>query len=112
MGKGSVLAEQNQALLNQVTQLTSQYVQLTILLTTSASPAIPAAQSQPEAAAQTPAVASPPGRKSYATHPEPLTGDFLQYRKVFCQRPLTFATDIMKMWYVLRLLWSRARAWA
>ncbi|KAL7401083.1 hypothetical protein ABVT39_022626 [Epinephelus coioides] len=111
------LSESSQSMVNQISELTHQVSLLTSLLTPSVSPAQPP-QSVPPAAAPTP----PPPRDSYATDPEPFSGQMdkcrgflLQCAMVFQQQPQAFTLDQSKVQEGLvpwlhpgRLVWLRA----
>jgi len=105
------LVENNQTMLQQISQLTNQVA----ILSTHLAPPVSISQSVPSA----PPLLSPFVRESYAPDPEPFSGDatkcrgfVLQCSLVFLQRPQTFPTDSAKIPYVIGLLRGRALAWA
>ncbi|KAF7645474.1 hypothetical protein LDENG_00203960, partial [Lucifuga dentata] len=92
------LSDRNQAMVNQIIQLTHQVALLTSQLASSASTALPV-----QSALQAPPPASPQPRESYVPDPEPFMGELskcrgflLQCSLVFNQRPLTFPSDQSK----------------
>ncbi|KAF7644739.1 hypothetical protein LDENG_00216590 [Lucifuga dentata] len=93
------LSDSNQAMINQITQLTHQVALLTSQFVSSASAALPV-----QSALRAPPPASPQPRESYVPDPEPFTGELskcrgflLQCSLVFNQQPLTFPSDQSKL---------------
>lgn len=108
------LSDNNQALVNQIAQLTNQVAMLTSHLAQT----VPAAQPS-QSAPPTPSAPPSQSRESYVTDPEPFAGDLdkcrgflLQCSLVFNQRPHTFPSDQSKVHYIMGLLRGRALAWA
>lgn len=109
------LLDNNQRLLDQVSQLTSQVANLVTLTTlppSASPPPVPPTVAPGSAAA--PALREPP-----TTSPEPFTGELnkcrgflLQCRLVFQQKPLSFSTESSKVHYALGLLRGKALIWA
>jgi len=99
------LVENNQTMLQQISQLTDQVA----MLSTHLVPPVSISQSVPSV----PPLLSPFVRESYAPDPEPFSEvSFLQCSLVFLQRPQTFPTDSARIRYVIGLLRGRALAWA
>jgi len=103
------LVDNNQTMLQQISQLTNQVAMLATHLV------LPVSQSAPSVPPQL----FPFVWESYAPDPEPFSGDankcrgfLLQCSLVFLQRPQTFPTDSAKVRYMIGLLRGTALAWA